>query len=146
LVDVNLDLQTDKGKRNGVITLKLQPCDTAQTTLTAVNNAVEAAKLSGVERPPAEAAAFVKGMDIINDNAEDGSFTGYLLGVVSKLDLFVQIVDKAAKVVISPIISPNILRSANRCIRMLILHGKSCHHCTRLQIHYSLLPIFNHYS
>lgn len=95
-----MDLETENGERNGVITLKLWPTDAAKAGLVVVSNAANAVKLSGVNRPSAVATGFVEGMDMNNDLAQSG-FVNHLLGIVLKLELFVQIVDQAAKVIIS---------------------------------------------
>jgi hypothetical protein len=94
--DVHLDLETAKQRRGGVITVKLEPVDSPKLGAIVVQNATDDLKLRGVSSA-SDTSRFVQGVDRAA-NIDANSLLKSLEGVVSKLDLFVTLVDNAAKV------------------------------------------------
>ena len=96
--DVSLDIET-AGNRTCVLTLKLELVDRQKPGLIAVNNA--SSDIKRVETSlTSPAAEFVEGIDRVADN-DPSAFLDSLSGVLSKLDLFVTLVDKATNVIMT---------------------------------------------
>jgi hypothetical protein len=93
-----LDLETPDQKQGAVITLKFKSIDSSKIGRIAVRSAIEDIKLRGVGSTT-NAPKVVRGMEQA-ENAEWSKVLKSLGGVLSKLDLFVAIVDKAVTVIV----------------------------------------------
>jgi hypothetical protein len=93
-----LDLKTPDRKRGAVITLKLKSIEPQQIGVIAVKSAIDDVNLRGVGSTT-DASKVVRGMEQAG-YAESSEVLKLLGGVLSKLDLFVTIVDKLAKVLV----------------------------------------------
>jgi hypothetical protein len=134
-VDVSLDLETADNSRGCTITVKLEPVDAHEAGLTAVRNAADDIRRIDTS-PTSKAAEIVQGIDLVVDNYPS-TFLNSLLGVISKLDLFVTLVDKVAKVTVESIQfegSFMLTQCPDRYIHTPILLGKLFRPCTRFII------------
>jgi hypothetical protein len=96
--DVNLDLETPDGKRGAIITLRLESVVPQRAGVIAVKSAkadIESRRVGS----PSDTSKFVQGLEQVA-NAGSSDVLKSLESIVSKLDLFVTIVDKAAKVLV----------------------------------------------
>jgi hypothetical protein len=102
-IDATLELRKADNRSRGIITVRLDSIDTSAAGAIAVGNAMQDAVLGGVDH--SAAALDSSALQVLDGGAAAvGSATNFLhslSNVVSKLDLFVQIVDKTAKVSIS---------------------------------------------
>ena len=91
---MNLNLETENGRQQGTITLKLEPVDSSKTGLVAINNAADDIKLRGVDHPSTVTSS--KLVDVVDTvgEVEQSTFVNSLSNIVSSLDLFVRIVDQ----------------------------------------------------
>ena len=124
-------------KHHGAITLKLDPINPSESGLVAITNANNDMKLRGLEHPLAD--RFTRNLGrVVAVESEQSIFLKSLWNIVSKLDLFVHLVDETAKVTFLIISFDVFLRSVGRYTHMPISPGKSFRRCTRSAI---LLPL-----
>jgi hypothetical protein len=120
-IDATLELRKADNRSRGIITVRLDSTDTSAAGAIAVGNAMRDVVLGGVDH--SAAALDSSALQVLDGGAAAvGSATNFLQSlsnVVSKLDLFVQIVDKTAKVSISrePMTCQFIVTSAGPSIR-----------------------------
>ena len=108
----------------GFITIRLSVVDNALAGTIVNSNARQDIEHSNV--PKSASLAQSRPMQAIS---AANSFLQHLQNVISKLDMFVHIVDKTSKVSLVGIVRN--LSDWGRFIHMRDLHGKCCHHCTR---------------
>jgi hypothetical protein len=136
---VNLDLETPDGKRGAIITLKLESVTLHKTGVIAVKSAMEDIESRRVGSTP-HTSKFVRGVEQ-TVNAESSDVLKSLESVVSKLDIFVTIVDKAAKVLVERYVKYVVIdyEFVNRYIHTQTSLGRWCHPCIKFVTSGSLL-------
>ena len=126
-IDTTLELRMTDNKSHGTITVQLNGVDSPAAGSVPVANAMQDIRLGGVDHSAAALDSTTLklldgGVAAVGSTANS---LNSLSNVISKLGLFVQIVDKTAKVNISHRhITCQFIDDIRRSIRMPLSHGK----------------------